>query len=62
MLNIFDAWENVTLQCLCTNSSFPDTEFTLKYLDRQACTNIDWLQSPVTKYFFLIILFNNPLK
>ena len=23
---------------------------------------LDWLQSPVTKYFFLIILFNNPLK
>ena len=23
---------------------------------------LDWLQSPVTKYFFLIILINNPLK
>ena len=23
---------------------------------------LDWLQSPVTKYFFLIILFDNPLK
>ena len=26
--------------------------------DRQ----VDWLQSPVTKYFFLIILFDNPLR
>ena len=23
---------------------------------------LDWLQSPVTKYLFLIILFDNPLK
>ena len=23
---------------------------------------LDWLQSPVTKYFFLIILFDNPPK
>ena len=23
---------------------------------------VDWLQSSVTKYFFLIILFDNPLK
>ena len=23
---------------------------------------VDWLQSPVTKYFFLIILFDNPLE
>ena len=25
-------------------------------------TYLDWLQSPMTKYLFLIILFNNPLK
>ena len=23
---------------------------------------VDWLQTPVTKFFFLIILFDNPLK
>ena len=29
---------------------------------RHADKELDWLQSPVTKYFFLIILFDNPLE
>ena len=26
------------------------------------CVFLDWLQSPVTKYIFLIIMFDNPLR
>ena len=27
-----------------------------------SAVKLDWLKSPVTKYFFLIILFDNPIK
>ena len=38
------------------------TPSTLLFIHVFERTRLDWLQSPVTKYVFLIILFNNPLE
>ena len=46
-----------------SNNEYTSTVLTSRLLQMScALEMVDWLQSPVIKYFFLIIMFNNPLK
>ena len=40
----------------------PEKNVGKKKEQKSLAANLDWLQSPVTKHFFLIILFDNPLN
>ena len=72
-LNIFfmDSWRKLSHnyhQIFLLNNSSGNIrnhlqgQFSTTIIIRPIDSLADWLQSPVTKYFFLIILFDNPLK
>ena len=47
-------WTCLLVVCCKTQQNYPSEAFQR--------SSVDWFQSPVTKYFFLIILFDSPLN